>query len=78
MGEAFDNLAMTAASKNDTIESMAKSTSDLTTANKQLTTANQTLTQQLKVASEVKGNNKGNRVTYNGGGGEGGASTGKK
>ena len=58
MGEVFDNLAMAATAKNYTIESMAKSISDLTTANKQLTTANQTLTQQLNVALE--GNNKGN------------------
>ena len=34
MGEAFDNLAMAVTAKNDTIESMVKSISDLITANK--------------------------------------------
>ena len=75
MGEAFDNLAMAATAKNDTIESMVKSISDLTTANKQLTAANQTLTQQLKVALE--GNNRGNGGGSGGTSG-GGSSTGKK
>ena len=50
MGEAFDNLAMAATAKQNTLDSMAKSIADLTDANSRLTKANQTLTQQLQKA----------------------------
>ena len=65
MGEAFDNLAMAATAKQDTLDSMAKSIADLTDANARLTKANQTLTQQLQKA--LAGGNRGS-----GGGGSGG------
>jgi hypothetical protein len=48
MGQAFDNLAMAATAKQDTLDSMAKSIADLTDANARLSKANQTLTQQLQ------------------------------
>ena len=50
MGEAFDNLDMAATAKQDTMDSMVKSISDLTDANSRLTKANQTVTQQLQKA----------------------------
>ena len=63
MGEAFDNLALAATAKQDTIDSMIKSIADLTDANARLTKANETLTQQLKKALTQKGGKS------NGGGG---------
>ena len=67
MGEAFDNLAMAAIAKQDTMESMVKSIADLTDAKSRLTKANQTLTQQLQkaLAQKIGG--------VRGGGGGGGA-----
>ena len=50
-GEAFDNLAMAATAKQDTMDSLVKSIADLTDANARLTKANQTLTQQLQKQS---------------------------
>ena len=67
MGEAFDNLAMAATAKQDTMDSMVKSIADLTDANSRLTKANQTLTQQLQKALAQKTGG------VRGGGGGGGA-----
>ena len=47
MGEAFDNLAMAATAKQETIESMVKTIADLSAANATLTKANLALTQRL-------------------------------
>ena len=67
MGQAFDNLAMAATAKQDTLDSMAKSIADLTDANTRLTKANQTLTQQLQKA--LAGGNHGDGGSGGGGGG---------
>ena len=69
MSEAFDNLAMAATAKQETMESMIKSIADLTDANARLTKANQTLTQQLQKALAQKS---GGRGGGRGGGGGGG------
>ena len=68
LGEAFDNLAMAATAKQDTLESMAKSIADLTEANKVLTKANRDLAENLKKALAGTG----------GGGGGGGGDRNKK
>ena len=70
MGEAFDNLAMAATAKQETMDSMVKSIADLTDANARLTKANQTLTQQLQKAMSQKSG--GARSGGGGGGGTGG------
>ena len=68
MGEAFDNLAMAATAKQETMDSMVKTIADLTAANATLTKANLSLTQQLqKCQSSGSTRNK----TRNGGGGGG-------
>ena len=50
IGDAFDNLAMAATAKQNTMNSMVKSIADLTDANARLTKANLTLTIQLQKA----------------------------
>ena len=73
MGEAFDNLAMAATAKQDTLDSMVKSIADLTDANARLTKANQTLTQQLQKCLHSRENAVGARGGGGGGGGGGNA-----
>lgn len=64
MGEAFDNLAMAATAKQETMDSMIKTIADLTAANATLTKANLSLTQQLQKCQSGSPRNK----TRNGGG----------
>ena len=67
MGEAFNNLALAATAKQDTIDSMVKTIADLTAANATLTKANFSLTQQLQ-----KGQNTGSPRNGGGNGGRNG------
>ena len=48
LGESFDTLAMAAMAKNDTIESLIKTISDLTSNNSELTATIKKLTNQLE------------------------------
>ena len=75
MGEAFDNLAMAATVKQETMDSMIKTIADLTAANTTLTKANLSLTQQLQKCQST--GNKGNRNSW-GKGGDAGAGTSTK
>ena len=59
MGDAFDNLAMAATAKQDTMDSLVKSIANLTDANARLTKTNQSLTQQLQKKGGSGGGNSG-------------------
>jgi len=71
LGDAFDNLAMAATAKNDTIDKLVSTVA-------KLTATNATLTEQLKKALAATSNNNRNRERTgggeraNGGGGGGG------
>ena len=67
MGEAFDNLAMAATAKQDTMDSLVKSIADLTEANARLTKANHLLTQQLQKKGGSGGSGNGNGGNINSG-----------
>ena len=64
LGDAFDNLAMAAVAKNETMEQLVKAMADLTTSNQTLVSANKKLTDQLATAL--------NKLSNSGGGGGGG------
>ena len=60
LGESFDTLAMAATAKNDTIESLVKTISELTTTNSALTATIKKLANQLERAQSKSGRNKNN------------------
>ena len=55
LGESFDTLAMAATAKNDTIESLVKMISDLTSTKSELTATVKKLTNQLERALSKNG-----------------------
>ena len=72
LGDAFDSLAMAATAKQETMDMMARSISELTESIAQLTKTNKELTEQLK-----KANAKGRNTTRTDGGTSGGGGAGK-
>ena len=63
LAESFDNMAMAATAKADTIDSMAATIKELTTSVAQLTKANKDLVEQLKRLKTGGGNNNNNSTT---------------
>ena len=70
MGESFDTLAMAATAKNDTIESLVKTISEITNTNSALTATIKKLVNQLERAKSKNGRSKNNSAS--GGGASGG------
>ena len=60
LGESFDTLAMAATAKNDTIESLVKTISELTTTNSALTATIKNLANKLERAQSKSGRNENN------------------
>ena len=71
LGESFDTLAMAATAKNDTIESLVKTISELTTTNSALTATIKKLANQLEKAQIKNGPSENNGASGGGSSGNG-------
>ena len=66
LGESFDTLAMAATAKNDTIESLVKTISELTNTNSALTATIKKLANQLERAQSKNGRSENNGASSGG------------
>ena len=77
LGESFDTLAMAATAKNDTIESLVRTISELTTTNSALIATIKKLANQLERAQSKSGRNENNGASGGGASGDGASGNGR-
>ena len=77
LGESFDTLAMAATAKNDTIESLVKTISEITNTNSALTTTIKKLSNQLERSQSKNGQSENNSASGGGTSGDGASGGGR-